>query len=719
MAEEFKNDMQGAAQSSKETAQNTREIKDNLKDMSMSAADLRTSLTDSLQELTNQKQVLNDTRKGFRSIRDIASKLTLNQEGLNKLSAKELKSLKEKANESTELLKSVTEITAQTAQEKQFQQEAIGFLKDKDGLAKEFSDELDRQIAQQEKIEDLTGTTGALLKGITKIPIVGQLVDSQKALEAAEEAAKETGSRVKTMSAGLKSAGGSIGKNLIDPLSIGAAIATGIVNTFKQLDGLSSSTARNFGISNNEAIGINSELRQAGEATGDAFNNVISLNKALNSVSNQFGTVVDASSELVTDFNELNKKAGISEGALGGIRNLTELTGKSLKETTAEFKGQVALQKAKTGSTLNEAQVLEEIQNTSSAITVSLGGSASAIADAIFKAKSLGVELKDLENISESLLNFQSSIEDELSAELLTGKQLNLEGARYAALMNDQATLAEELAKNIGTAADFQAMNNIEQQAYAKAVGMSREQLADTLIKREALSKLDAKGNTLQERYNNLLKQGNTEEQIAAQLGDEALARQLAGTSVSEKMAASMDMFKSALLPIAETIMPAISRALEYLTNNMGTVVTIGKALAAVMAGMAASAMVAMAVLNPVGFGIGLAAGLAGIAAMSSATKIGDGDFPARGKAMISTKEGGLFQPSINDDIVVAPGASQALRQGGTQKVENKVSIAPSDTNITLNLNGAAIGNANARQNYGVGKNVKALGGNVDYSASI
>jgi hypothetical protein len=54
---------------------------------------------------------------------------------------------------------------------------------------------------------------------------------------------------------------------------------------------------------------------------------------------------------------------------------------------------------------------------------------------------------------------------------------------------------------------------------------------------------------------------------------------------------------------------------------------------------------------------------------------------------------------------------------GGNQKIENKVNIAPADTNITLNLNGQAIGNANARQNYGVGRNVKALGGNIDYSA--
>ena len=659
MAEEFKNDMQGAAQSSKETAQNTREIKDNLNDMSMSAKDLRISLTDSLQELTNQKQVLNDTRKGFRNIRDIAAKLTLNQEEVNKLSAKELRSLKEKANESTELLKSVTEITAQTAQESQFQQEAIGFLKDKNGLAKEFSDELDKQIAQQEKIEELTGTTGRLIKGISKIPVVGELIDAPKALKASEVAAGKTGTKLGAMKGGLKSIGKSIFKNVFDPLTLTVATVKVLAKAVGELDKSVSANARSFGVSAEQATTLNKQLRSVTKSSDDIFISTKSLNESFGELNKRYGTFRNFNSQTLKDFTELNKKAGISVEALGSLQDLTMLNNKGLKETTKEFKGQVALQNAKSGLALNEAQVLEEIQNTSAAIKVSLGGSASAIGDAIFKAKSLGLELKDLEGISSSLLSFQSSIEDELSAELLTGKQLNLEGARYAALMNDQATLAEELAKNIGSAADFQAMNNIEQQAYAKAVGMSREQLANTLIQREALNKLDAKGNTLQEKYNNLKKQGLTDDQIASQLGDKSLADQLKSVSNAEKMDAIMTSFKETLIPIAEVLLPA---------------------MAAVLRGIAA-------IVKPI----------------ANAFNIGSEE----------------LNPSATGTTLTAPGTSQTATAGGTQKVENKVSIAPSDTNITLNLNGAAIGNANARQNYGVGKNVKALGGSVDYSASV
>lgn len=601
---------------------------------------------------------------------------------------------------------------------------AAGLAMDQEAViaAQEQLDIQEKILAEQEKqvqsIDDKLGVTGKLLEGISKIPVLGGLVDSQAALGAAQkEAATDNTTRAKVLAVTFKSVGKSIGKNLLDPLTVGASLMTGIVTLVKNLDKLTSGTARNFGISNSEAQELNKELRQTGQSTDSTFNNVFNMNEAFKELNNRYGTFAKMNKEVLKDFTDLNKRAGISVEAIGSLQDLTVLNNKGLKETTAEFKGQVALQKLKTGSALNEAQVLEEIQNTSAAIKITLGGSASAIGEAIFKAKSLGVELKDLESISSSLLNFQSSIEDELSAELLTGKQLNLEGARYAALMGDQATLADELANNIGTAADFQAMNVIQQEAYGKAVGMSRDQLAETLLKREALNKLDAEGNTLQEKYNNLKKQGQTDEQIAAKLGDETLAKQMESTSNAEKLQSVMQSFQTALLPIAEKILPVVSGMLEGLSNNMGALVVAAVAFKAVSVAIAAAQIAAAFTVNPIQAAIGAGLATAAIGGMVAATAIGDGDFPARGKNLISTKEGGLFQPSINDDIVVAPGASQALRGGGNQKIENKVNIAPADTNITLNLNGQAIGNANARQNYGVGRNVKALGGNIDYSA--
>ena len=65
------------------------------------------------------------------------------------------------------------------------------------------------------------------------------------------------------------------------------------------------------------------------------------------------------------------------------------------------------------------------------------------------------MEMSQLENIAGGLLDFESSIENELSAELLTGKDLNLERARGLALNNDMAGMAEEINNQIGSSADY------------------------------------------------------------------------------------------------------------------------------------------------------------------------------------------------------------------------------------------------------------------------
>ena len=98
------------------------------------------------------------------------------------------------------------------------------------------------------------------------------------------------------------------------------------------------------------------------------------------------------------------------------------------------------------------------------------------------------MEMSKVEGIADSLLDFESSIENELQAELLLGKNINLEKARQAALNNDLATVAKEISEQAGSAAEFTAMNRIRQDALAKSVGMNRDTLAETLFVQEQLA---------------------------------------------------------------------------------------------------------------------------------------------------------------------------------------------------------------------------------------
>ena len=173
-----------------------------------------------------------------------------------------------------------------------------------------------------------------------------------------------------------------------------------------------------------------------------------------------------------------------------GIRALTFSTGKEADKLTAELMTQAKVTGLQNGVLLNEKEILKDISNVSAATTLSLGKNPKLLGEAVATAKALGIEFGKLENIADSLLDFETSIEKELEAELLLGKNLNLEKARQAALNNDLATLASEIADQAGSAAEFSKMNRIEQQALADAVGMSREDLAQTLFTQEQLKGL-------------------------------------------------------------------------------------------------------------------------------------------------------------------------------------------------------------------------------------
>ena len=188
------------------------------------------------------------------------------------------------------------------------------------------------------------------------------------------------------------------------------------------------------------------------------------------------------------------------------------------------------------------------------------------LANAVSTAKALGMELSDVEGIADSILQFESSIEKELEAELLLGKNINLEKARQAALNNDLATVAEEIAKQAGSAAEFGQMNRIQQQALADAVGMSREELAKSLFIQEQIGNLTGEEYELRKaQIEKLEAEGLSQKEIAKQLGKESISDLKQQNSVQETLNKSIKKAKEAFVSIAAPLMQIITPVVELL----------------------------------------------------------------------------------------------------------------------------------------------------------
>ena len=332
-----------------------------------------------------------------------------------------------------------------------------------------------------------------------------------------------------------------------------------LVAAMMQLDSLSGKLAKNIGISYDESLAMQKNFNQIALNSDHIMVSTSNLNAAFTSLNQRFQGATGFSNEMLESFTALTKQAGFSEEAVGNLAVITGTQGKELESNLALMQGQLTVMNAQNGTSFSEKQLLEGIGKISKATLLTLRNQPKALARTLMTSKKLVLSFQEMESIASSLLDFEGSIQAELEAELLTGKQINLEQARLLALKGDIAGAAAEVAKQIGSAADFEKMNVIQQEALAKAAGLTREQLANSLIEREALAKLGGKDKTALEAYNRLKKEGLSDEQIATRLGDDRLEAQLKSQSVQERFAASVERLKEIFVDVGTAIMPIVS----------------------------------------------------------------------------------------------------------------------------------------------------------------
>ena len=392
------------------------------------------------------------------------------------------------------------------------------------------------------------------------------------------------GDKFKVLGSGISSVLSSLGINVFDPsVLFGAAL-----NLTLKLDSKVADLAKNLNLSFNEAKKLTSELKTAAAQSGDIFITSKGLAESLTFINQTLGARVKINNEDLITFTKLRETAGLTNEELMGITQLTAANGGNLRQNTDELLLQISALNEASGIQINEKDILKDIGQISAATTLSLGKNPRLLADAAQTAKRLGLELSQVESIADSLLNFESSITNELEAEVLLGRDLNLERARLAALNNDIATVAREISSQVGDAAEFSRLNRIQQEALAQSVGMSREDLAQQLFVQEQLLGLSEDEAANRERLLNARIEEVGLEQ-AQREGIETLEQQAGiqeriNASVA-KLATAFDGVAVALLPVLDLFSDILSIAGKLLQFIEPIIGILGGAAAGALAG--------------------------------------------------------------------------------------------------------------------------------------
>jgi archaellum component FlaC len=560
------------------------DARDAVSDMDGEVGDLFKSWRAITDEVKGHRKNINDAKGTVSKINDLIQKLKDHQTKINTLSSKDLNNIKSKLEQQKAILKTnrdtlqntIAELSikkqlgtatahelAQLREAEIIQRNIVGGLDEENGLLDNIIDKAQQEAKARKDIETGLGVTGGILKGISQIPILKDLVDTEKILNDANKEIELTGSGLKGLVAGFKSMGDQIKSGLFNPANLALKFINQMASALKLVDTGAGDLAKNFNITYSEALNVRRELGNMAAMSGDVALNTKNLQETLTFVGGQLGSNAKLNEGDLKTFTKLREQAGYTNEELYGIQQLSLVNNKTLEDNTKEILGGAKAYASRNKLVINEKQVLRDVSKASASIKLSLGGSAEAVAEAAVKARQFGVSLEQAEKISQSLLNFESSIENELSAELLLGKDLNFEKARQLALNNDIAGATEEIAKQVGTSADFANMNAIQQEAIAKSAGMTRDELAQSLMDREALAKLSGvEGANAQERFNNLVKEVGMEE-AKKRLGNEQLANQYQQQSVQERFAQATEKLQEIFIQIAEPILAIVSPLMD------------------------------------------------------------------------------------------------------------------------------------------------------------
>ena len=371
-----------------------------------------------------------------------------------------------------------------------------------------------------------------------RIPYLNKaLPEMTNASKAFRDSLAEGNSKMKSLGQGAKVLTDGLGKAALGGV-LGAS-----VDFFVQLDERSVALQHNLGVSSLEAYKMQDHMMRASLASGKTWFNSERFLEAQSEVNKTLGSNGAISAEMAENFAALHHQMGLSTEEATQF-SLTSMTmGKNAKDYTANITIQTKLLNGQKKLQIDNREIIKGVASTSSRVQLSFKASGQNLAQAVYQAKSLGMNMQQVEKTADGLLDFESSIANELEAELLSGKEYNLEKARAAALTNDMVGLTSELAKQGITAASFGKMNRIEQESTAKMLGMSADELGTSLTLQEQLKTVakesgyrDAKSLEDLQKQVSLRARKVGMEKALNEIGDKSLRNQVDANTLAEQM---------------------------------------------------------------------------------------------------------------------------------------------------------------------------------------
>lgn len=327
---------------------------------------------------------------------------------------------------------------------------------------------------------------------------------------------------------------------------------------------------RAFGVSKELATAIRKEYVHMAAAISQSGIEYKELLRAQGALQDSLGTSAKViHQDILEGMAMMVERMHLSEQAAVAFGKAALANKQNVRDLTLQVMDNVLENQKNTGVMLQGKKIMEETAKVAGQLRGIYAANMDLISKSVIKAQMLGKSLGEVSKESKQMLDFQSSIEKEMEAELFLGKQLNLEKARLAALTGDYDTYMDEIVANAGDFHEFSKLNVMQQDKLAGALNMSSDALADMLLQRADLESLKEK---------------------AREEGREDLLRQYEQMSLNEEWAATVKKLKTMIINLVAGLewlvgwIPGMMESVGDMSDSMmashraGTVEVVGEA---------------------------------------------------------------------------------------------------------------------------------------------
>jgi len=443
------------------------------------------------------------------------------------------------------------------------------------------------ELENEKRIEKQLGKTGTALKVLNKYLLFGKDTYSKMVEEAreGENTTKKWVARsailVGTLAAGyagLKKAGDltargldTVGKGisgitgsggpisklvspfteLISKIPIVGGLIGGVVDMLANVADYATEAgsqvqlfARNLGMSVADATKLNKQYGDVARNSGDLLFNSKKFRETQMEIAEATGRNNLLSTQALQTQIQLKEIAGIDLETRKQLVDVETVSGVSQDRIVKAAMGTSNFIKQTLGVSIKWQNVLKEASSLSGVLGLSFAKYPEKLTRSLVSVKAMGLELKQLDSLADSFLDFESSISKEFEAQLLTGKDINLNKAREAFLNNDLVEAGKELVNQLGTSGEFLNYNRIQQDALAASAGMTRDQVADMLKQQELFSKFQVTDIKAYQTKVSLMTQTiEGQKKLVGLLGEEEYSKVMSQTA-TEKIANFIEKIK-------------------------------------------------------------------------------------------------------------------------------------------------------------------------------